>query len=94
MEKMTPEQRADQFIRDEKQFQLGFLITEQSHPKTRGLSDALAEETQKGLAMLYSVDDDIPPVLERVIASEPFAKLAASMKRSLAGGGRLSLIHI
>ena len=25
MEKMTPEQRADQFIRDEKQFQLGFL---------------------------------------------------------------------
>ena len=89
MEKMTPEQRADQFIRDEKQFQLGFLITEQSHPKTRGLSDALAEGTQKGLAMLYSVDDDIPPVLERVIASEPFAKLAASMKRSLAGGGRI-----
>ncbi|MBQ3389234.1 MAG: hypothetical protein IJG60_08480 [Thermoguttaceae bacterium] len=85
----TPEERADQFINEEKQFQLGFLITEQSHPKTRGLSDALAEETQRGLEMLYSVDDDIPPVFERVIASEAYAALCASMKRSLLEGGRV-----
>lgn len=89
MEKTSPQERADRFINEEKQFQLGFLITEQSHPKTRGLSDALAEETQKGLAMLYSVDEDIPPVLERVIASPPFRKLVDSMAGSLAGGGRV-----
>ncbi|MBO7726011.1 MAG: hypothetical protein J6S40_06040 [Thermoguttaceae bacterium] len=89
MEKLSPEARADQFIRDEKQFQLGFLITEQSHPKTRGLSDALARDTAEGLEMLYSVDGDIPPVFERVIGSEPFEKLVASIRKSLLSGGRI-----
>lgn len=88
-ENLTAEQRADQFIHEEKQFQLGFLITEQSHPKTRGLSDALDRQTREGLVMLYTVDNDIPPVLERVIGSDPFAKLCSSIKKTLLSSGRV-----
>lgn len=79
----TPREQAVHFIKDETQFHLGYLPTEQSHPKTRGLSQALQADTAKGLGMLLSVDDDIPPVVKRVIASPEFAKLQAAIKTAL-----------
>ena len=79
----TPREQALDFIRNETQFHLGYLPTEQSHPKTRGLSQALQVDTAKGIRMLLSVDDDIPPVVKQVIASAEFAKLRAAIKTAL-----------
>jgi len=79
----TPRDEALHFIRNETQFHLGYLPTEQSHPKTRGLSQALQADTAKGIRMLLSVDDDIPPVARRVVASPEFAKLRAAIKTAL-----------
>jgi len=79
----TPREQAMDFIRNETQFHLGYLPTEQSHPKTRGLSQALQADTAKGIRMLLSVDDDIPPVAKQVIASPEFAKLRAAIKTAL-----------
>lgn len=94
---------AENFIQNETQFHLGILPTEQSHPKTRGLSQVLATNPEKGMALLLSVDDDIPPVAEKVFASPEFAKLSAAVQRAKASGhhvffsgcgatGRLSIL--
>ena len=37
----SPVEKADDFIKNETQFHLGMLTTEQSHPKTRNLSQTL-----------------------------------------------------
>ena len=86
----TPAEKADDFIKNETQFHLGVLTTEQSHPKTRTLSQTLAVDTQQGMRQLYSVDDDIPPVLKKTIASEEYRKLENAIYRSLGAGGRVS----
>ena len=79
----TAREQALHFIKDETQFHLGYLPTEQSHPKTRGLSQALQKDTAQGLRLLLSVDDDIPPVAKRVIASAEFARLRVAIKTAL-----------
>jgi N-acetylmuramic acid 6-phosphate etherase len=81
----SPRDQALRFVREETQFHLGYLPTEQSHPKTRGLSEALQLDTAEGLRMLLSVDDDIPPVARRAIASPEFARLRAAVKQALDG---------
>lgn len=85
----APREQALRFIREETQFHLGYLPTEQSHPKTRGLSQALQADTAKGLRMLLGVDDDIPPVAKRVVASPEFAKLRQAVKDALDSGRRV-----
>jgi len=81
----TPREQALHFVRNETQFHLGYLPTEQSHPKTRGLSQILQRDTAQGLRLLLSVDDDLSPVARRVIASESFARLKDSMRSALDG---------
>lgn len=85
----SPLQEAENFIANETQFHLGYLVTEQSHPKTRGLSELLEKETRAGVKMLLEVDDDLPPVLEKVLASAPYQKLVADMEQVLSSSGRI-----
>ena len=85
----SPLQEAENFIANETQFHLGYLVTEQSHPKTRGLSQLLEKETRAGVKMLLEVDDDLPPILEKVLASAPYQKLVADMERVLSSTGRI-----
>ena len=89
MEPLSPREKALHFIQSETEFHLGCLPTEQSHPKTRTLSTALAADLPAAVAMIQSVDDDIPPVLERVLQSVPFAKLTSEMTRVLLSGHRI-----
>lgn len=89
MKDERPADLADDFIRNETQFHLGAMITEQSHPRSRGLSQTLAADTKKGVETLLKIDDDIPPVLDRLIESAPFAKLCADVQSTLSRGGRI-----
>ncbi len=86
----TPLEKAEDFIQNETQFHLGVLTTEQSHPKTRTLSQTLAKDVPAGMRQLYSVDDDIPPVLDKVVASDEYKKLENSLYSTLSKGGRVS----
>ena len=79
----TPRAQAMHFIQNETQFHLGYLPTEQSHPKTRGLSQALQAETARGVRMLLTVDEDIPPVARKILASPEFAQLRSAIKTAL-----------
>ncbi|NLB54529.1 MAG: sugar phosphate isomerase, partial [Lentisphaerae bacterium] len=80
---LTPHQQALDFIHNQTQFHLGYLPTEQSHPRTRGLSETLQRDTATGIRMLLEVDDDIPPVAQRVCASQEFDQFCLAIKQTL-----------
>ena len=80
---------AEHFLKNETPFHLGDMLTEQSHPLTRRLSQTLAENTAQGIELLLRVDDDIPPVADRVLASPQFAKLQTDIHETLRAGGRI-----
>ncbi|MDR2755265.1 MAG: hypothetical protein LBC20_06110 [Planctomycetaceae bacterium] len=80
---------AEHFLRYETQFHLGMMVTEQSHPKTRGLSGKLAEDTVAGLIMLLSVDEDLPPVARKTLESIPFHNLCNDILATLETGNRV-----
>ncbi|MDR1011790.1 MAG: hypothetical protein LBM04_11835, partial [Opitutaceae bacterium] len=82
-------QAAEHFLNNETPFHLGDMLTEQSHPVTRRLSQTLAEDTAKGLELLLRVDDDLPPVIDRVLASAEFARLRTDILETLQGGNRV-----
>ncbi len=88
MEKIALE-KAERFIRDETQFHLGFLPTEQPHPKTSGLDEICKRDTAAGIKNLLSVDRDIPPKIAKVFTSEEFDALVNSMRKSLESGGKI-----
>ncbi|MDO5553684.1 MAG: sugar phosphate isomerase [Planctomycetia bacterium] len=89
MIRRSPVEKAREFIQHETQFHLGCLPTEQSHPKTRTLSQKLQSDPATAILMIQSVDDDLPPVLARVIRSTAFEKLVSDMTRVLRHGGRI-----
>ena len=75
--------RAEQFVTEEQQFHLGFLPTEQSHPRTRGLDAAFAEDTARGVRMLQDVDRDVLAMARRVFVSPEYAALVAALERTV-----------
>ncbi|MDR2115700.1 MAG: hypothetical protein LBP87_04900 [Planctomycetaceae bacterium] len=89
MTKLSYQQEAEHFLRHETQFHLGMMLTEQSHPKTRGLSGKLAEDTVAGLVMLLSVDDDLLPVARKTLESVPFQNLRNDIFATLETGNRI-----
>ena len=80
---------ANHFLQHETPFHLGEMLTEQSHPATRTLSQALARNTAAGLELLLRVDDDLPPVIDRVLASKEFRKLRTDIYETLRSGNRV-----
>ena len=52
-------QQAADFIKNETQFHLGFLPTEQSNSQTRFLDREFARSTTAGVANLQSVDRNV-----------------------------------
>ena len=45
----TTRQQAQQFLKEEKAFRLGSLMTEAAHPKTLQLSQTLAQDIPAGI---------------------------------------------
>ncbi len=56
---LTPSPQSVDYVVNKKQFHLFSLLTEQRHPKTRSLSSTIQTDTEAGLSMLLSVDQDI-----------------------------------
>ena len=81
--------RAEQFVEKEQQFHLGFLPTEQSHPRTRGLDAAFAEDTARGVRMLQDVDRDVLAMARRVLASPEYGALVSALERTVRSGHRV-----
>jgi len=76
-------EKAKKFLNEEKAFRLGELLTESSHPKTRTLSETLRTNLSEGIRLLQSVDDDIPPTVEKVFRQDTFKELVKSFVNAL-----------
>lgn len=82
-------EKARRFLEHEQAFRLGALPTEQSHPATARLSQTIAEEPTAGIQMLMQVDRDIPPTLDRVLASAEFTHLVEVLAEAVRQGRRV-----
>lgn len=74
---------AEHFLQNEKEFQLGALPTEQSHPATKALSTVIAQDTRPGISLLQAVDRDIEAALPRVFSSPEWQLLTESFLHAL-----------
>lgn len=64
--KLAPSPQSIDYVDNKKQFHLFSLLTEQRHPKTWNLSSAIQADTEAGLRMLLSVDEDISQKLSEL----------------------------
>jgi N-acetylmuramic acid 6-phosphate etherase len=81
--------RAVNFMENEKQFHLGMLPTEQSNPKTKGLDKVFEASVESGVEMLFSVDEDIVPMAENILAGKEFSLMLDCSYTAITGGGKI-----
>lgn len=80
---MNYKEAAKNFIENEKQFHLGVIPTEQSNPKTRNLSATIAKDTEAGVKMILSADEEIPKVVKAAFKTKEFKALVDDIKRAI-----------
>ena len=80
---------AEHFLKNETQFHLGFLPTEQSHPLTKGLDKAFERSTAEGFRLLQKADREVLEMAQRVLKSDVFAKMVEAGRQTIAGKGRM-----
>ena len=80
---------AADFIKNETQFHLGFLPTEQSHPRSRDLEARFLKDTVSGVACLQDIDHDVLEMAKKVLNSKEFAYFVATAKETIKNGGRM-----
>lgn len=81
--------RAEEFLSRESAFRLGELLTESFHPKTRTLSQTAAVDLPAAIRMLQSVDDEIPPAMERVLKQDSFKQLVDAFGEAMSTGKKI-----
>lgn len=81
--------KAKKFSNEERAFRLGELLTESSHPKTRALSETSKANLSAGIQLLQSVDEEIPPAVEKIFHQETFQELVEAFVNALNAGRRI-----
>jgi N-acetylmuramic acid 6-phosphate etherase len=82
-------QKAKEFLTREKEFRLGELLTEAFHPKTMTLSQTAAVDLPAAIRMLQSVDDEIPPAMEKVLKQDSFGWLVNAFGEAMSNGKKI-----
>ena len=82
-------QKAEEFLTREGAFRLGQLLTEVFHPKTKTLSQTAAVDLPAAIRMLQSVDDEIPPAMEKVLKLDSFGRLVDAFGEALSAGKKI-----
>jgi len=82
-------QEAENFLKNEKQFHLGILPTEQSNPKTRNIDLKFADNPADGVKMLLSVDRDIQTMAEKVLKGNEFREMINAGENAVAKGRKI-----
>jgi N-acetylmuramic acid 6-phosphate (MurNAc-6-P) etherase len=78
------------YVQNKTQFQLHTLLTEQRHPRTMNLSERVRVDTQAGLHMLFSVDEDVAARLDQLAASpQLLEQLASEIKKTILEGKKI-----
>ncbi len=80
---------AENFLKNEKQFHLGILPTEQSNPKTRQLDQKFALDPIDGIRTLLSVDTDIIEMADRIFRSRQYNKMVDDIENAVRDGNKI-----
>ncbi|MCQ2377586.1 MAG: hypothetical protein MJ016_00035 [Victivallaceae bacterium] len=83
------DRNAERFLREEKEFHLGFLPTEQSHPLTKNMESDFLCDTEKGVRTLQSPDRAVLEMARRVFKSAAFSNLVDAGMKTLDEKGRI-----
>ena len=81
--------RSEHFLKNEKQFHLGMLPTEQANPKTRDLDKTFSQSVEAGIERLFAVDEDIISMAEKIFAGKEFAMMLEASSMAIADGGKI-----
>ncbi|HDQ13478.1 MAG TPA: hypothetical protein ENN41_01505, partial [Sediminispirochaeta sp.] len=81
--------KANEYLNVADMFKLGALQTEQSHPRTRHLSDWAKKDIQKAIAVIKEIDQAVLDLVAR--KSVEIELLASDIEHTLAEGGRIFL---
>ena len=71
--------KAEDFLKNEKQFHLGMLETEKPHPLTENFTGTLKKDVLEGVRSFLSVDRDIVKKSEYVLKSAEYSELVRSI---------------
>lgn len=82
-------ERARAFLREERAFRLGTLLTESSHPKTRRLSQTIQADIGAGIRQLLSVDEDIATASDQLFAQDGYDRLIDAFLVAMNAGRRI-----
>ncbi|WP_319563009.1 sugar phosphate isomerase [Marispirochaeta sp.] len=80
---------ATRFLKEETQFQLGHLPTEQPHPYTEHFSTVVSQDAAEGVELLLQVDADIPAVARRTLLSPAYAHLVETIGTAVDGDRKI-----
>jgi len=86
---MGAREQAEHFIKSEREFHLGMLPTEQSHPKSRGFAELVRRDIRAGIGMLQVVDRDVVAAAARGFRSDAFGELVGALTVALETGSRI-----
>ena len=81
--------RAKEFLDREHAFRLGELLTESFHPKTKALSQTAKDDLPAAIRLLQSVDDEIPPAMEKVLQQDLFQELIEAFIEAMKNNKRI-----
>jgi N-acetylmuramic acid 6-phosphate etherase len=81
--------KAEEFLAREGAFRLGELLTEAFHPKTRTLSQTAAVDLPAAIRTLQSVDNEIPPAMEKVLKQDSFRRLVDAFGKAMNTGKKI-----
>ena len=84
---MSAQQKTVEFLKIAPQFQLGHLVTESFHPKTKQLSQLVKEDVAKALKLLEEVDRDALNIMKT--KSPELWELAVEIQDTLQKGNKI-----
>ncbi|MDR1261912.1 MAG: hypothetical protein LBK46_00325 [Oscillospiraceae bacterium] len=82
------------FCRNESQFHLGVIPTEQSNPLTRGLSQTIQRDTAEGVKTLLKADCLISGVASGCFKSDAFKNMVGDIRRAMEEGRRILISSV
>ena len=82
--------QAHDFLENEKQYQMGFVDAEQSHPVTKELGKTFRRDATAGVRLLWEVDRLVAAAAEKVLSSDGYALFAETVYETLKNGGRIT----
>ncbi len=80
---------AENFIKNDSEYRMGYVDAEKPHPRTRYLSQTYQRSTKEGVRMLLQVDFEMAERAEKFLNSKEYALFADTIRKTLRDGRKV-----